>query len=305
MEMRWKPGMPTLANANIPPPKSWDEFEDIVLSAAKLRWSSTEFYRHGRQGQRQQGVDIYGDDAEGRRLGIQGKNSVAGVSERTIVEEIVNAESFEPPRDALYIATTAKRDATIQKVLREISAGRRAQGKFSVGILFWDDIVQDLARDESEFFKHFPQFRPSADPAKDHDRELYDKLTTLLSSAGVIGFLDRTNMAGWSFDRHELDRLGEFHYEWNRPEREFIDPDLEALRRQLWLKADDYLKVIAIETFPAPGGVGRQWVPEEWEEDQPERFERVVTTLHSLAGEIVKLHGKLVRTGRSLLLGAP
>jgi hypothetical protein len=60
-----EPALPTSANANIPPSKYWDEFEDIVLSAAKLRWSSTEFYRQGRQEQRQRGVDIYGDDAKG------------------------------------------------------------------------------------------------------------------------------------------------------------------------------------------------------------------------------------------------
>lgn len=296
--------MPTIANANIPPPKSWDEFEDIVLSAAKLRWSSTEFYRHGRQGQRQHGVDVYGHDLEGRHLGIQGKNSVTGVGKSVIAEEIVNAESFEPPLDALYIATTAKRDAHVQEVVRDISADRRRNGKFAVGILFWDDIVQDLARDESELFKHFPQFRSGVDPAKAHDRELYDKLTTLLSSGGVIGFLDQTNMAGWSFDRKALEPLLEFHHDWNQPEREFINTDLEMLRRQLWAKANEYLKVIAYETFPVPGTVGRQWVPEDWEEEQPERFERVVKTLHSVAGEIVELHGKLVRAGRSHLLGA-
>jgi hypothetical protein len=36
--------MPTIASSKVPPPKSWDEFEDIVLSAAKLRWKSTDFY---------------------------------------------------------------------------------------------------------------------------------------------------------------------------------------------------------------------------------------------------------------------
>jgi hypothetical protein len=60
---------------------------------------------------------------------------VTGVSEGVIAEDILNAESLEPSRDALYIAT-AKRDAAVQKTVREISAKRRGQGKFSVGILF-------------------------------------------------------------------------------------------------------------------------------------------------------------------------
>jgi hypothetical protein len=60
----------------------------------------------------------------------------------------------------LYIVTTAKRDENIQKVVRKISEDRKASGKFSVDILFWDDVVQDLTRDPNEFFKHYPQLRP-------------------------------------------------------------------------------------------------------------------------------------------------
>lgn len=52
--------MPTISSSKVPSPKSWDEFEEITLSAAKLRWNSTDFYRHGRQGQKQDGVDIWG-----------------------------------------------------------------------------------------------------------------------------------------------------------------------------------------------------------------------------------------------------
>ncbi len=40
-----------------PPPKPRDEFEDIVLAAAKLRFDSPDFFRNGRQGQARYGVD--------------------------------------------------------------------------------------------------------------------------------------------------------------------------------------------------------------------------------------------------------
>ena len=49
--------MPTIPSSNIPTPKSWGEFEDIVLAAAKLRWNATDFFRNGRLGQKQEGVD--------------------------------------------------------------------------------------------------------------------------------------------------------------------------------------------------------------------------------------------------------
>ena len=78
--------------------------------------------------------------------------------------------------------------------------------------------------------------------------------------------------------------MREFYYEWNSPEREFINPELEGLRQALWSKVDAYLGVIAAETFPVRGNPARQSVPEEWEDEQPMRFNRVVKALHSFTG---------------------
>ena len=86
--------MPTIASSNVPPPKSWDEFEDITLAAAKLRWNSSDFYRNGRPGQKQDGVDIWGHDDDDRQIGVQCKNTVDGISLTTIEEEIANAQAF-------------------------------------------------------------------------------------------------------------------------------------------------------------------------------------------------------------------
>jgi hypothetical protein len=115
---------PTIASSNVPCPRSWDEFEDIALAAAKLRWNSSDFYRNGRQGQKQDGVDIWGHDDDNRHIGIQCKNTVNDVSLATVKSEIDNADTFEPKLDRLYIATTAKRDAALQKAVREISGQR-------------------------------------------------------------------------------------------------------------------------------------------------------------------------------------
>lgn len=293
--------MPTIASSNIPPPKSWEEFEDITLAAAKLRWRSDNFFRHGRQGQKQDGVDIWGHDDDDRHIGVQCKNSIGGITPAVVDAEIKNAEGFKPTLNRLCIATTAQRDAPLQKSVREISQKRGTAGKFKVDILFWDDICQDLAKDEDVFFAHYPQFRTSADSASNHDGTLFKELTSLLRTDGVIGFLDRTSMAGFPFRSSALDPIREFYSEWSAPEREFIDPELEALRQTLWSKCDAYYGTIAHETFPT-NHPDFQTVPPEWEIEQPERFERVVKQLHSLAGDIVKLHADLVRTGRAKLV---
>ena len=112
--------MPTIASSQVPPPRSWDEFEDIALAFAKLRWQSDDFYRNGRQGQKQDGVDIWGHARDGDHIGIQCKNTVDGVTLTTIQAEVSNAEDFVPKLERLYIATTARRDASLQREVRSL-----------------------------------------------------------------------------------------------------------------------------------------------------------------------------------------
>jgi hypothetical protein len=295
--------MPTISSSIIPPPKSWEEFEDITLSATKLRWKSAEFFGNGRRGQRQDGVDVFGTTTDGQLVGVQCKNSIGGLAESVVTKEIGNAESFEPVLSSLYVATTAPRDVTLQESIRKISADRKAAGKFSVDLLFWEDIAADLAADEQVFFKHYPQFSPIKDLPKEHDHKLYEELMDLLPSGGIIEFLDQNNMAGFSFLDSKLDPLRHFYYEWHRPEREFIHTELESIRLELWQKADAYLNEIATRTFSSDARAERRSVPEEWEFEKPELFWEVVNRLHSLAGEIVELHRKLVRTAREYFVG--
>ena len=146
--------MPTIASSNIPTPKSWEEFEAIVLSTAKIRWKSTKFFGNGRLGQIQNGVDIFGTCINGTPIGIQCKNTQNGLSEAAVCKEVKDAESFTPPLQALFVATTAPRDSSLQKIVRKLSEERIRAGEFSVDILFWDDISSDLSSDETEFFKY-------------------------------------------------------------------------------------------------------------------------------------------------------
>ncbi len=52
--------MPNPPTTNLPRPKSWDEFEDICADVLKYLWKDPYTVRHGRSGQKQDGVDIYG-----------------------------------------------------------------------------------------------------------------------------------------------------------------------------------------------------------------------------------------------------
>lgn len=183
--------MPTLANARYPKPTSWDEFEDICLSSFKTRWQSFNLQRHGRQGQAQLGVDIYGEDNLSRPVGIQCKNTIHGISDALVAMEITEAEKFRPALQSLFIATTADTDKTLQAHVRSLSATRAAAGKFTVDIVFWNAIEHDLSGDPREVGKHYPQFFhpspvPTSTPPVSSSISLYrvrdiQNLTQLLS----------------------------------------------------------------------------------------------------------------------------
>jgi hypothetical protein len=149
--------MPTLANINLPTPKSWDEFEEISLDALKIKWDSPNLQRHGRTGQSQNGIDIYGEDYLFQFVGVQCKKYDLNLTQKIIEEEIEKAQNFDPPIDIFYIATTFPTDTILQKQIRLISKKRSEASKFPVGIFFWNDLVQELVTNEKIFKKHFPQ----------------------------------------------------------------------------------------------------------------------------------------------------
>lgn len=293
--------MPTIASAVIPPPKSWDEFEDILLSTSKLRWKSTTFFRNGRQGQRQDGVDVFGQDDQGSKIGVQAKNTLGGISLDTVISEIGKAENFDPPLDLLCIATTAPRDATLQKAVRTLSHDRATAKQFRVEILFWDDVANDLSGSEGEFFKHYPQFAPKRNDPKEHDRLLFQNLTSLVTSAGVIHFVDETNMA-FSFERARLDPLQSFVYVWGDAEHEFLYEPLDQLRAKLLDSAKAYLGEIAVNTFPLDTNIAWSSIPQDWEIADPKNFAAIVKRIHSHAEDIVAIHREIVRAGNVYLI---
>jgi len=144
--------MPTIPQSELPVPKSWDEFEDIVADLYARAWDDPHTRRYGRTGQAQQGVDICGRPARlrGRYAGVQCKRYEPGTLTLKAVEaEIAKAEEFKPPLAEYTIATTARRDARLQEAVRLITQEREAAGKFSVHIAFWEDLCSLLTHPDN------------------------------------------------------------------------------------------------------------------------------------------------------------
>ncbi|MGI0078885.1 MAG: hypothetical protein ACRECH_04615 [Nitrososphaerales archaeon] len=150
--------MPSFTTAKLPIPKSWDEFEDITADAIRVLWDDNFITRNARTGQRQNGVDIFGkpSNLDGEYGGVQCKNLTMTFEEITIA--ISEAESFKPQLKQFIVAIGAPRDSKIQEAVRLIDLERVTDGKFSVRLLFWDDLTLTLAGHRELYEKHFPQF---------------------------------------------------------------------------------------------------------------------------------------------------
>ena len=188
--------MPTTTTSRLPPPTSWDEFEDVCKSSFSLRWANPNLARHGRQGQKQDGVDIYGVDSLQNFVGIQCKNTISTISQQLIESEILKAEKYTPKLAALYIATTAERDVHIQAFARKLSEERRAQNKFQVDVVFWPDIVHDLSSENAVIRQHFPQYfsLPSQTPEQLKREKDIDNISTFIE---VIDFSSTYEHLRW------------------------------------------------------------------------------------------------------------
>jgi hypothetical protein len=151
--------MVTPATMLQPPPQSWDEFENICADLFGREWNDPKTTRYGRQGQRQNGVDIYGRPDGENYSGVQCKGrSVFPPAELTIADidaEVEKAKAHKPVLKDFTIATTGKNDAKLQDYARELTEKHEEAGLFSVNIVGWSEIYRRLTQHADLIDKHY------------------------------------------------------------------------------------------------------------------------------------------------------
>lgn len=250
MTSKWSKKLPTLGNMMIPAPSGWEEFESIVKSALELRWRTSDLTMHGRQGQKQNGVDIYGSDDLARLVGIQCKLTTNSINESLINTEVSNAEGFQPAISTLFIATTSPSDVKLQQYVRTLSMDRALKGKFSIGILFWTDIVQDLTKDINAVMRHYPQMFPVSGHSQPAPLDLrqrdIDNLRCLLEYIDVESIPYAIDMAPKSVDADFLCESDTFNSIRANPSFYMHDETL-SLKLHSWL--DKWYEIICAGRF--------------------------------------------------------
>lgn len=131
----------------IQPPAYWQDFEDLCHKLWRDIWGDFNTQKNGRQGQKQNGVDIYGIPTyKGKYCGIQCKgkdiNYNSQLTIKEIEEESKKAENFKPNISDFTIATTSPRDAYLQEKVRDMNS--KNERLFPINIWSWDDISDEL-----------------------------------------------------------------------------------------------------------------------------------------------------------------
>jgi hypothetical protein len=162
--------MPSPQAFSWPPPRDWQAFEDLCADLWSRLWRDPGTQKHGRSGQSQKGVDIYGQPDQGRdweavQCKLKDPLHKRALSRREIEKEISSARKFKPSLRKLVVATTSARDAKLQEAVRLLDKAERQAGSFSVSILFWEDIVLKLSGFPDLVVKHLPHPTQPSSPS--------------------------------------------------------------------------------------------------------------------------------------------
>lgn len=152
--------MPAI-EVEIAPPVNWQDFERLTLDVAKVLWKDDYAERHGRQGQAQAGVDVYGYNFTSREsVGIQCKKKNQSevpskqLTHKEIDTEIESAKKFSPKLDRFIIATTGLRDSNLQAHVRDLD---QSKIPFKVSLMFWEDYQESLNNHTELMYRYYKE----------------------------------------------------------------------------------------------------------------------------------------------------
>ena len=151
--------------------------------------------------------------------------------------------------------------------------------------------------------KRKPKAQQYSESHKVLDYELLNKIKTeLIPPTGSIAFLRENNFAGFAFRIDNLDDIYKFAHEFENPDFEFIDTDLNNILNNLKLHTKNFISLIGLNTWSISNhNINANTVPPEWETEQPERFWETVNKIHKEADGICSEYDQLIKTGRRKL----
>ena len=156
--------MSQYASTSIPKPKSWQDFENHTCVLFQCILNDPNTASHGRVGQSQRGVDIYGrrERRDNHWVGIQckQKGDAQEVTRDELEKEVAEAKKFRPTLTEFILVTTAPDDAKIQHVARDITQRHEQVGLFSVDVWGWGTLEREITKYRDAIDAFHPDLAP-------------------------------------------------------------------------------------------------------------------------------------------------
>lgn len=179
----------------LPKPKNWQDFESICHELWRSIWGDINAQKNGRQGQPQHGVDIYGYPSYSKGLHAvqcKGKNDNydTKVTIDEINEECEKAKEFEPHISNYILATTKKKEITLQEHCLKLTSDHKYD--FPVSIWSWDDIEPEIQARPEILKKHYESLMTFSQPSNEYVIEInsnQDKLAAFLTRPNIQEFM--------------------------------------------------------------------------------------------------------------------
>lgn len=206
--------MTQYASTSIPKPKNWQDFERHIVTLFRCILDDPNTSTHGRGGQGQQGVDVYGR-RNGRPnywVGIQCKlkDDSEEVTKTELEKEVVKAKDFQPALSEFIIVTTASDDAKIQKIARRITQRHENDGLFSVEVWGWQTLESKITKypeameafhpDLTQFSRHASSIGQENLSLTKESREDQKHIIALLEQIKANGFIDHAGVGETTAD---------------------------------------------------------------------------------------------------------
>lgn len=144
--------MPDLRDLQLPPLDDARRFEQLCLALFQRTLNALNAQLIGRSGQDQHGVDLLArrNGSIHDWVGVQCKVRTNGVMTKDdVLDDFKSAKTINPRLSELIFATTARRDARMQELARTLTQSNVEQGLFSVSIVFWDDLRDELSKESN------------------------------------------------------------------------------------------------------------------------------------------------------------
>lgn len=155
--------MPAPYLAQLPKSRSAEEFELMCCDILQKR-CGTYFQRYGRNGQQQNGIDLYAPSPlrNGYYIVAQCKNYFGDSKPSTLIARIKSdldsvAQQTILPIQKLYIMTSFNLDVQVQNAIIE----QQSSCPFQVEIIFWEDIQSVILSDQTLLAKYYPSYAGS------------------------------------------------------------------------------------------------------------------------------------------------